>query len=165
MDKSRRLAEIEKNLELLRERLAAMERKRVMAYDAEEKISYKQRIREEIKPEIDEFQTEYWEIIAQEVNSQGIDETEADAAVIEVIQIIENFEQKNAERYDEQGIELLADIRNKLREPGKSATAKLKATIPILPPFVSYEVEFEPENILRRLFPTFSKLVRAGEKK
>ena len=165
MPQSRRLADLEKTLELLIEKLGSMEQNLAMASDAEVKISIKQRIREEIKPDIDKFQTEYWDTLAREVNSLKINETEADAAVIEVIQVIESFEQNNADMYAEQGIALLLDIRNKLSEPGPSATAKLKAAIPLFPPFVSYEVEFEPASFLRRVFPTFSRLVRKAEKK
>lgn len=164
MPNSRRLADLEKTLELLIEKLGALQRDLAMASDPEVKISIKQRIREDVKPQIDQFKTEYWDTLAQEVNSLTINETEANAAVIEVIQIIQNVEQNNADKYPEQGIELLAEIRNKLSEPGPSASAKLKAVIPLLPPVFYYEVEIETEGLWRRVFPTFSRLFkRKGE--
>lgn len=165
MPLNNRLTDLEKNLELLYQKLGAMERSRIMAYDAEAKISIDQRIREEIKPQIHQTEAEYWQLLAQEINSLMINEIDAQNAIIEVIQTAEIIEKNNIDQYSDQVIKLLTEIRNKLSEPGKSSSAKLKAAVPLLPPFVSYEMEIETEGILRRIFPTFSKLVRKAEKK
>ncbi|MBW4582064.1 MAG: hypothetical protein KME42_21070 [Tildeniella nuda ZEHNDER 1965/U140] len=162
---STRLTDLEKNLELLYQKLGAMERSRIMAYDAEAKISIEQRIREEIKPQIQQNEAEYWQLLAQEVDSLLIDEVDASSAITEVIQTVEIIEQNNTNQYPDQVIQLLTEIRNKLNEPGKSSSAKLKAALPLLPPFISYEVELETEGILRRMFPTFSRLLKKVEKK
>ncbi|MBF2028185.1 MAG: hypothetical protein IGS48_15705 [Oscillatoriales cyanobacterium C42_A2020_001] len=162
---STRLADLEKNLELLYQKLGAMERSRIMAYDAEAKISIEQRIREEIRPQIQQNEVEYWQLLAQEVDSLLIDEVDASSAITEVIQTVEIIEQNNANQYPDQVIQLLTEIRNKLNEPGKSSSAKLKTALPLLPPFISYEVELETEGVLRRMFPTFSRLLKKVEKK
>lgn len=56
----------------------------------------------------------------------------------------------------------LQQILAKLNEPAQPASAKLKAGLSALPPFVSlgYEVELDTETTFRRYFPTFGKLVK-----
>ncbi|NET47733.1 MAG: hypothetical protein F6K09_03210 [Merismopedia sp. SIO2A8] len=142
-----------------------MERGLILAYDAEEKISIKQRIQEEIKPQIYQTETEYWQFLIREINSLVIDEADASNAIFEVIQTAEVVEQNKTNQYPVQVIQLLTEIKNKLSEPGKSSVAKLKAAVPLLPPFISYEMEIETEGILRRMFPTFSRLLKKVEKK
>lgn len=43
---------------------------------------------------------------------------------------------------------LLRDLRQKLDEPGKTAAAKLKVTLPIIQLLASYEMEVDTENLL-----------------
>ncbi len=160
MPLSRRLADLEKNLELLYKKLGAMERELINEYKAQAKFSIEQEI-DDIKLKIREWKAEYWQLLAQEASLSRIDEVDASNAVVEVVQIVERVQQNNANQYPEQVIQLLTEIRNKLNEPGKSSTAKLKATLPLLPPFVSYEMELD---LLRQVFPTFSRLFRKAEK-
>ena len=164
MPPSGRLADLEKNLELLYESLGAMERGFIFAYDPEAKNSIKQRIREEIKPQIRQTEVEYWQLLAHEVNSWVIDD-DANSAIIEVIQATDIIKQNDSSKNHNELIQHLTKIQNKLNEPGKSSSAKLKAAIPLFPPFVSYEVELETQGILQRLFPTFSRLLRKVRKK
>lgn len=164
MPLSRRLADLEKNLELLYEKLGAMEKAYSMAADPEIKISIKQRIREEITPQIRQIEAQFWKLSDQEASSSRIDEVDASNAVVEVVQIVERVQQNNANQYPDEVIQLLTEIRNKLNEPGKSSAAKLKAALPLLPPFVSYEMELDTEGLLRQVFPTFSRLFRKAEK-
>lgn len=157
-----RLIDIEKNLELLYEKLSAMERDRIMAYDAEAKISIEQRIRESVLPQIRRSETQYWQRLAQEANSLTINEIDANNAVIEIAEIID---QSSDGQYPDQMIQLLTEIRNKLNEEGKASSAKLKAALPLLPPFLSYEVELETQGMLRRMFLILSRLLKKTGKK
>jgi hypothetical protein len=162
MPPSRRLFDLEKNLSLLYEKLGAMEQCRIRAYDAEAKISIEQRIRDEVLPDIHKYEAAYWQLLVQEANSITISEAEASSAITEVLQTVELIQNSNANGYSnsDEVIKLLTDIRNQLSEPGKSSAGKLKAAIPLFPPFVSYEVEMDTTTTLRRLFPTFSKLLK-----
>lgn len=161
MSLNKRLAVLSKNIELLYEKLGAMEKSLAMAVDPEIKISIQQRIREEIKPEIQKNQSEYLQLLATQANSIIINENDANDLVVEMIEAIEIRQNNN---YPDQVINLLTEIRNELNKPEKSSSAKLKATIPLLPPFLSYEVDFETEDVLRRLFPTFDKLIKKKRK-
>ncbi|MEQ9000517.1 MAG: hypothetical protein RID53_28950 [Coleofasciculus sp. B1-GNL1-01] len=165
MPQNSRLLDLNKNLQLLYEKLAAMERSRITAYDAEAKISIEMRIREEIIPDIRRYEAEYWQVLSQEFNALSINEIEANNVIIEVTQTIEQITKHQTSRYPDEIIHLLLEIRDKLREPDKSSTAKLKATLPLLPPFVSYEIEFGTQDILQQFFPTFSRLLNKTKKK
>lgn len=160
-----RLLDLKKNLQLLYEKLAAMERSRITAYDAEAKISIGMRIREEILPDIRRYEADYWQVLSQEFNALSIDEIDANDVIIEMARIIEQITKHQSNGYPDEIIHLLTEVRDKLREPEKSSTAKLKATLPLLPPFVSYEIEFGTQGILQQFFPTFSRLLDKTRKK
>ncbi|WP_414755613.1 hypothetical protein [Anabaena sp. CCY 9910] len=165
MPQNSRLSDLKKNLQLLYEKLAGMERSRITAYDAEAKISIEMRIREEILPDIRRYEAEYWQVLYQEFNTLSIDEIDANDVIIEVTQTIEQITKHRFNGYPDEIIHLLIEIRDKLREPEKSSTAKLKATLPLFPPFVSYEIEFGTQGILQQFFPTFSRLLDKTKKK
>jgi hypothetical protein len=160
-----RLTDLEKHLTLLYEKLAAMERGLIMAYDAEAKISIEQRIREEVIPQVRKYEVEYWQLFAEQGNQFFIEEVDANIAITEVVNIVEQAQQNSVRKYPDELINLLAEIRDKLKEPEKTATAKLKAALPLLPPFLSYEFELDTPSILRQLFPTFSRLLKHTSKK
>lgn len=165
MPQNSRLIDLNKNLQLLYEKLAAMERSRITAYDAEAKISIDMRIREEILPDIHRYEAEYWQVLSQEINTLSIDEIDANDVIIEVTQTIDQITIYQSDKYPDEVVNALIEIRDKLREPKKSSTAKLKATIPLIPPFVSYEIEFGTQGILQQFFPTFSRLLSKARKK
>jgi hypothetical protein len=156
----RRLADLEKILDSSYETLFNLQNQLSFTGGAIERNTIKQTISQQVLPEIREYEQEYWQLLAAEANSFIIDENDADIAIIEVLQIIEQIQQSSTVRNSNQVIQLLTEIRDKLNEPDKSAAAKLKATLPLLPPFVSYEVEIGTENILQRMFPTFRRILK-----
>lgn len=119
MSLSKRLADIENNLNRLYEKLGAMERSLIMAYDAEAKFSINQRIREEIKPQIRQAQIEYWQCLARETYLLIIDDVDASNTLIKVSEIANIIEQDNANEFSEHTKKILVILRNKLNEPGK----------------------------------------------
>jgi uncharacterized protein (DUF2236 family) len=156
----RRLADLEKILDSLYETLGNLQNQLAYTGGAIERNTIKLTISKQVLPEIRKYEQEYWQILAAEANSFVIDETDADIAIIEVLQTIEQIQQSSIDPYSNQVIQLLTEIRDKLNEPHKSAAAKLKATLPLLPPFVSYEFELGTEGILQRIFPTFRRLLK-----
>ncbi|MGK7944228.1 MAG: hypothetical protein AB4058_07150 [Microcystaceae cyanobacterium] len=80
---------------------------------------------------------------------------------MEIITDVEGVIQKPND-ISEEMLDYLKQILAKLNEPAQPASAKLKAGISALPPFVSlgYEVELDTETTLRRYLPTLSKVVK-----
>ena len=161
---SQRFTDLEKVLESLYETLGQVERRLAITNDIFEKTSIRQRIREEVLPAIRESETEYWQLLNQEAATLVIQEPDANDAIVEILQTIDVIEQ-NSSTYSEQVVQLLVDIRNKLNEPEASSSAKLKAAVPLFPPFISYEAEIETEGFLKRFLPTFSRLLQKAQKK
>lgn len=160
MPPSRRLADLEETLDSLYDTLGNVQKRLDTANDIFEKDSIEKRIRRELLPTIREREAEYWQLLAQEANSLGIDDVDASNAVVEVVQIIETVQQNST---DDRVVQLLTKILNKLNEPGTPAAAKLKATFPLLPFFLSYEIELDTEGLLRRMFPTFRRLLKGAK--
>lgn len=165
MPPSRRLADLEETLDSLYETLGEAKKRLAYANDIFEKNGIKQRIRREVLPEINQAEAEYWQFLAQEVDAFAITETDANLAIDEVIQEAELIETSGAQNYPDQVMKLLVEIRNKLNEPGKPAAAKLKAALPLLPPFISYEIELDTESSLRKVYEPIRRIFRGAPKK
>lgn len=90
---------------------------------------------------------------------------ETPSSVNEVIQEAELIETSGVQNYPDQVMQLLVEIRNKLNEPGKPAAAKLKAALPLLPSFISYEIELDTESSLRKVYEPLRRIFRRAEKK
>ena len=89
MPPSRRLADLEKTLELRYETLGEAEKRLAMSDEIFAKNTIKQRIREEVLPELRKYEAEYWEVLTQEVRYHSVEETEAISAITEVVQEVE----------------------------------------------------------------------------
>ncbi|BDA76402.1 hypothetical protein CAL7716_105680 (plasmid) [Calothrix sp. PCC 7716] len=105
------------------------------------------------------YEREYWQKLAREVNSYEAEEADANQAIVdvkaEVIRVIDNQPNINDELKG-----LLLEIRDKLNEPGTPAAAKAKLALPLIPGIVSYEVELDTENSLRRVFQPIKQLYK-----
>lgn len=161
-----RLRQLEENLELLREQQGALEQEALMTTGLH-KTQAEQRLQREIKPKIRDYEQEYWQILAQKSNQLEIGESDAEAAIAEIVETVNQIEVQQIDTYSAEMLQLLQQIRDKLNQPGTPATAKLKGVISSIPPFigVSYEAEIDTENFLRKHFPTFTKLLKGAAKK
>jgi len=161
---SDRLSQIEKKLKLLRDQQDALEQEAILTTGLA-KIQAKQRLGEEIKPEIREYEKEYWQVLAQQTNTVEIPEQEAEIIVAEIVEEVGQIEVQR--EYPDDVVQILQEIRDKLNQPGATAAAKLKGVMSPIPPFVgiAYEVELDTEKFLQRHFPTFRKWAKALPKK
>ena len=104
------------------------------------------------------YETEYWENIAQQTNFYNLKELDASKAIVqvqaEVVRVIESHPNVNNEL-----MSLLQQILAKLNEPATPAAGKVKWAVPIIPGIVSYEVEIDTENSLRRAFQPLKQLL------
>jgi hypothetical protein len=166
MAPSRRLTDLEKNLELRYETLGEAEKDLAMTTDTFEITRIKQRIRERVLPDIRKYEAEYWEVLVQEARTCAVEEVEAQNAIGEIIPEVEVIANQPSANYAYEFMQLLLEIRDKLNQQELPAAAKLKAALPLVPGILSYEVELDTESSLRRAVQPIRRLFRrAIEKK
>lgn len=105
------------------------------------------------------YEAESWQQLEQKANFYEPEEVEATNAIVEVeaqvVRVIESQPNVNDEL-----IRLLEEILDKLNKPGTPAAAKAKLALPLIPGIVSYEVELDTENSLRRVFEPIKRLYK-----
>ena len=161
---SDRLSQLEELLSNYREILYGQESAYVLAPD-EDKVRLRLKI-SKTKTEMLAFEEEYWSILSKQSDSMEIPEQEAEIAIAEIMTGTNEIELESSS-YSPEMLIILREIRDKLNQPGNSASAKLKGIISSFPPFVgiSYEAELDTEKFLVRYFPTFIRLIKGGAKK
>lgn len=168
MPPSRRLTDLEKNLELRYETLGEAEKDLAMTTDTFEITRIKQRIRERVLPDIRKYETEYWKVLVQEARTcavEAVEEVEAQNAIVEIVPEVEAIANQPSANYAYEFMELLLEIRDKLNKPETPAAAKLKAALPLVPGILSYEVELDTESSLRRAFQPIRRLFKGALEK
>lgn len=161
---SDRLREVEQHLQLLREQKLSLEREMLLTTGLS-KTQAEQRLRLDIKPPIRQYETEYWQILADESATIKVAEPAPEVVVAEIVQQVEQLQ--ISQQYSDEVQEWLQKIYAEVSKPGAPAAAKLKGALSLMPPFVnvSYEAEVDTENFLRTHFPTFTKWSKALAKK
>jgi len=160
---SDRLRQVERSLTRLRQQLAGKE-DALTTIAPEERVRIKQQIAD-LKAEMQPFEKEYWQILADESATTAIAEPELEVVVAEIVE--QAGQLQTSQQYPDEVLEWLQKIYTEVSKPGTPAAAKLKGALSLLPPFVSlsYEAELDTENFLRTNFPTFTKWSKALAKK
>jgi hypothetical protein len=162
---SERLKQIESHLQLLREQQAALEQEEILSSGLPQ-IQIQQKLKIDIKPKIQKYEQEYWEVLALQSNALDLSEQEAVSIVGEIVDKVHDLELQVIS-YPDSVMAMLKEISDKLSQNDGSAAAKLKGVISSIPPFVgiSYEAEIDTENFLRNNFPTFIDWIERATKK
>jgi hypothetical protein len=160
---SERLRQVERNLTRLRQQLAGKE-DTLTTIAPEERVRIRIQIAD-LKGEMQPFEEEYWQILADESATIAISEPAPEVVVAEIVE--QAGQLQTSQQYSDEVLEWLQKIHAEVSKPGTPAAAKLKGALSLLPPFVnvSYEAELDTENFLRRHFPTFTKWSKALAKK
>jgi recombinational DNA repair ATPase RecF len=166
---SDRLVNIENKLELLYEQLDSLENDALTNQNPRARTQSKQQIREEIQPQIREYEAKYLRVLHQESATLTFNEADAQAVIDVVAQEVATVERQvdtYPDEYRDRVIQLLQEIKTKVEAPEPTAAAKLKGVLSPIPPFIgiSYEAEIDTENFLRKYFPTFTRLVKSAKK-
>jgi hypothetical protein len=122
-----------------------------------EKVRIEHQIRD-VKKDIAKIQGEYWVLLKSQTAQLDITDADAEIVTAEIIQEVEILQYQPTVQSNAELVKLLNEIKAELTKPEIPGFGKLKAAIPLLPGFLSYEMELDTEGLLRRLFPTFSKL-------
>ncbi len=160
---SDRLRQVERNLTRLRQQLAGKE-DTLTTIAPEERVRIKLQIAD-LKAEMQPFEREYWQILADESATTPISEPESEVVVAEIVE--QAGQLQTSQQYSDEVLEWLQKIHAEVSKPGAPAAAKLKGALSMMPPFVnlSYEAELDTENFLRTHFPTFTKWAKVLAKK
>ena len=157
MSDIQRLEDLEGLLELLYEKLGEFERELIVNASTPAKFELKQKIKREILPNIRRYEAEYWELYPTEAIS--ISDEEAKTQLVKVEEAVTCIEQIPSSDYPLELVSLLQDIRDKLEEQDKMASAKLKVVIPLIPAIASYELEMGTEGLMYRTWKKLKGLV------
>ncbi|MBD2580634.1 hypothetical protein [Oscillatoria sp. FACHB-1406] len=152
---SDRLISLQELLTDLYEQLSGQEKAFLRAPD-DDKTRIQQKIRDR-KKEIQKFKREYWEQLRTEARSLKVPEVEAQTTITAIAQEVEAVEAEAI--YPNEAMQILRQILAELQKPGTPASGKLKATLPLLPGLLGYEVELDTRGLLHRVFPPVRQLV------
>lgn len=139
----KRLKDLEKLLLLQYERLFEFQKVVDNTSSVKEKFDLKLQITDDIKPTIQKYEKEFADLVSRVDISTVLNEVEAEQTVTEISQAVTALQVKpeNTEL-----VNMVKEIREKLYAPGKTATAKLKVTIPIIPKLIEYVLEADTES-------------------
>lgn len=158
MSDRQRLADLESLLQLNYEKLGEFEREIVITASAPAKFELKQLIKREILPRIRQYEAEYWELYPQKAIL--ISDEEAASQLVKVEQAVGAIERIPQSEYPPELIPLLQEIRAKLDEGDKAASAKLKVALPLIPVIASYELEMDTEALMYKVWKSIKAKVR-----
>ena len=158
MSDRQRLADLKDLLELLYEKLGEFENDLIINPSQPAKFELRQRIKREILPDIRRYEAEYWELYPTE--TIVISDEEAETQLAQVEQAVSSIERIPQIEYPPELLPLLQDLRAKLEEGDKVASAKLKVTLPLIPLLASYELEMDTEGVAYKTWNAVKKLAR-----
>ena len=125
-----------------------------------ERLNSLEKILEIEYEKLSDFQSEYGEILFKSSDASLVPQNEAEETLAEIVQVVEHIEVLPAETYPSEMLELLREIKQKLDEPGKTAAAKLKVALPIIPMLASYELEMDTEATFIRVWQRIKSLFK-----
>lgn len=159
-----KLVQLEEILEMEYEKLYELKKELVLSSGPTQKFESKQRIKREVLPSIHQLETDYLDWLTQEAGAFDIPEQQASQAIAEVTPHIAEITTYGNNNYPPEVLEKLGEILTILNASDQSPGGKLKATLPILPPIVSYEVEIDTQPSLRRIYQIITRPFK-GKKK
>jgi len=150
---SDRLRQVERNLTRLRQQLAGKE-DTLTTIAPEERVRIKIQIAD-LKAEMQPFKEEYWQILAEQLETVDISEPALEVVVAEIVE--KTGQLQTSQEYSDEVLELLKKIHAEVSQPETTAAAKLKTVLSLMPPFVNLSMEWDTERLLRTHLPTFTK--------
>ena len=85
----------------------------------------RQRLKRELLPQLQALEKEYAGLLAAGVSIDDIPESEAQVILAEVVDAVTRSEEQKPISGSQEMVRLLGEIRDKLNEPGKSASMTL----------------------------------------
>lgn len=141
---ARRILRLEQQLEIWEDKLNDFRIDQARAEGPNERFAIKRRIEDEINPEIKKIYAQYSTLI------RDIEVTEAEAKPIlaELIKVTEDADIHFPDPLQQK----LDAILQETKALNKSATARLKVALPIIPLLVNYELSLDTENLFYEIW-------------
>jgi len=153
-----RLNELEELLELEYEQLHEYGKALITADGISQKIKLKQQLKRDLLLNLSAHEREYAELLAAGLQPERVPEIEAAPIILELTQA--TTQAQSISGAPTEMLQLLTEIKHKLDEPGKSAAAKLKVALPIIPLIARYELELDTENFLTTILRKIRQAAR-----
>ncbi len=158
MGENQRWDDLNEILELHYEKLGEFQKQLAISASTKEKFELKQEIKREILPSIRRYEAEYWKLYPGEAIL--ISEEEAETQLARVEEAVTSLGQLPPAEYPPELMPLLEEIRTKLEDLDRTASAKLKVALPLIPAIASYELEMDTEGVMYKTWQSIKKLVR-----
>ncbi len=156
-----RLDSLDEILQIQYERLGEFQKELSFSSSANANFELNQRIKREIIPDIRKYELEYGLILAEALQEAFVvSETDAENALVCVAQGVEHLATAQTGSSSEELTRLLQQLHEMLNDPGKTAQAKLKVALPVIPLLVSYELEMDTEAFLINTWRGIKRLLR-----
>ncbi len=111
-------------------------------------------------PKIRRYEREYWSLLS--IESVVIPENKAQEAITKLESAVTVFESEivsDNDNYSPEIISLLQEIKADLNNSSKTASAKLKVTLPLIPMIASYELEADTEGLVYEAWKFIKRIV------
>lgn len=155
------LLHLESLLKIQYDKLFEHQKEVSFATSADERIARRLRIKHEILPELLKLEVDYGEALAIAVNPDDLPAEQADSLLDKLTKATKRLDQTLPDTASDEVREKLDEVIVLLDKPGRSASAKFKVLLPIVPFLLIYELELDTENTLKDIWRSVKKLVRS----
>ncbi len=145
---SLRLRHLEEQLREYYEQVHEYELEIARAAGGDQRIKLRRQLKTEITPKLRQLEQEYARLLAAGAQLESLPEEDARGLVAEVRAGVAKTDAAKAGDASGEMLRLLGELREQLDKPDKSAAAKLKVMLPIIPLLASYELEMDTEGVL-----------------
>ena len=147
-----RLSRVKELLAIQYEKLSEFEKAIELADGPSQRIALRQQLKRNLLPSLREREREYASLLAHNVSVESLPAAEAQELVSDLTVASNRVASYSSDGAPKEVLELLREMKEKLDEPGKSAAAKLKVVLPIVPLIASYELELDTENFVVKIW-------------
>lgn len=158
-----RIQQLERLLDIEYDKFYDFEEQYTLLAASPARTSLRMIIEREVLPSIRNHETEIAKLLIEISESKQISNEEAENICSELINVVTDLKSKENDSFPSIILEKLDELQTKLNEPDKSSTAKLKASLPIIPSLISYDIEVDPKlffsQIWRKIKSLFKKSI------
>ncbi len=115
-----------------------------------QRVKLRRQIAVDILPKLGSYEDEFAAQLAAGASESSIPTDEAEVIVAELVKVTSTLQEGEGVR--DQIRSLAKQLKEQLDEPGRSAAAKLKVALPIIPGIARYELELDTENLVNQVW-------------